>query len=686
MIFSPFKIFFCCIICLNALAQSKSIVDSLQKKLLSTPEDTVQVLLLAQISFELYASQPEKSAEYLKKGILLAQKLKYARGLAICYHNQGVLEFFQGEKSKAINTHLRSLKIAEAHQFADLIGANLGRIGNINREEGDFEKALVNLNKSIHLLKNQSKSYFLSFSLNSLGILYQQKKDYTKALKIFNESLQIALKLQLKKQIAICWYFIAETNLKQENYPKAIEYFEKCIDLNRQVGSIILEASALNHLTAIYIKKNQLTLATQVARQALYLATSVSSRHEAMTANYNLHQIFKQNNIFDSSLFYLEKAIILKDSLFNESKNKLIHQFQNDYEVQKKELEISRQKQEITKRNIWLYAIVASFLGVFWIAFLQYRNIVSRKKAYALLEKQKQEIQIQKEKLEDANQQISKQNEEIKTQRDELIQLNTEIAENNQEIISINNHLESLVTERTNELNQMVENLIAQNQDLEQFSYIVSHNLRAPVARLLGLLSILDIHKIKDTHNQQMLKHLEDVSKNLDDILKDLTNVISIRKGLEMQKEAINLKEIAETTLSYFSEELHHIKAKVSNEIDEKCTIFSVKAYVQSIILNLISNAIKYRNPEKELNIHINCEKTPNYEIFSIADNGLGIEMTKNNQYKIFGLYQRQHTHTDGKGLGLYLVKTQVEVLGGKIELNSQLKNGSTFKVYFPIN
>jgi signal transduction histidine kinase len=108
----------------------------------------------------------------------------------------------------------------------------------------------------------------------------------------------------------------------------------------------------------------------------------------------------------------------------------------------------------------------------------------------------------------------------------------------------------------------------------------------------------------------------------------------------------------------------------------------AVRSYVQSILFNLLSNALKYRAPDRTLRVRIETRREDGYVRLSVADNGLGIDLAKHGP-KLFGLYRRFHTHVEGKGLGLHLIKTQIEALGGKVTLQSREGAGTTFNIYF---
>ena len=120
----------------------------------------------------------------------------------------------------------------------------------------------------------------------------------------------------------------------------------------------------------------------------------------------------------------------------------------------------------------------------------------------------------------------------------------------------------------------------------------------------------------------------------------------------------------------------------IALDIDPKLKVKSVPAYLESIILNLMTNAVKYRNPERESKIELKAVKENNHVVFSVTDNGLGIDMQRYGN-KLFGMYKTFHNHKDARGLGLYIIKNQIEAMGGNIQADSTPGKGSTFKVYF---
>lgn len=350
----------------------------------------------------------------------------------------------------------------------------------------------------------------------------------------------------------------------------------------------------------------------------------------------------------------------------------------------------------LTPTGIVLETIISSLALANRINILQKENIELVQKQKENLEK---EVQKRTSELEETKQEIETQNEELQRQHKELIEINRhletqnklieaqyiELRQQKSKIIELNNSLENKVQQRTMELQHALDNLTKQHEDLAQFSYIVSHNLRSPVARLLGLISLFNEQDYSDQANRQIFEHLKKTSYDLDTVIKDLTQIITIRNDLNKTKEYVNLMQIIETEQFLLKDEIEKAKAEIHVFMGDVSTIYCIKSYVQSILHNLLSNAIKYRSNKRKLIIRILLEKKTNFICLSVEDNGLGIDLSKTDMYKIFGLYQRMHDHVEGKGLGLFLVKTQVESFGGKIEIESKLDFGTTFKVFFPI-
>jgi ligand-binding sensor domain-containing protein/signal transduction histidine kinase len=326
------------------------------------------------------------------------------------------------------------------------------------------------------------------------------------------------------------------------------------------------------------------------------------------------------------------------------------------------------------------WAKTASILLLTGIVVLIYKLRVGRiKKQNRLLEQQVQkrteELAQQNEELIQSQEEISAQRDIVSAQNQELQNARQTIENQNKEILIRNETLEAEVEERTRDL-------VEYNQQLEQFAFISAHNLRAPVARILGLGHILDFCDNDLQEARTIINKIVFTAEELDRVVKDLNTILEMRRNSTSVLVPVNLEE-----------ELRLVKINLEKEIEDTHTTFiedfskgtlfwTVKPYIDSILLNLISNAIRYRHPDRDPVIKIRSEVTEKYFHISIQDNGLGMDMAACKD-KIFTLYRRFHLHIEGKGMGLYLVKTQITAMGGKIEVDSKPDEGTTFYLFF---
>ena len=232
------------------------------------------------------------------------------------------------------------------------------------------------------------------------------------------------------------------------------------------------------------------------------------------------------------------------------------------------------------------------------------------------------------------------------------------------------------------EKEHLIRELTRNNKDLKQFSYITSHNLRAPLSNLTGLLTLIHDIPIDNPELKEILNGFSTSAHLLNETIDDLMKVIIIKDNPSIEKEEVLIKDVFENVFNQLSVLISLHKPILKIEL-EKVTILNVnKSYLESILLNLFTNAIKYRSPKRILRVFVSSKEVGNEIILIFKDNGIGIDLERNRD-KVFGLYQRFHNYSDSKGLGLYLVKSQVESMGGTISIESEVDKGTTFTLTF---
>ena len=236
------------------------------------------------------------------------------------------------------------------------------------------------------------------------------------------------------------------------------------------------------------------------------------------------------------------------------------------------------------------------------------------------------------------------------------------------------------------EKSKLLEELQNRYERMMEFNYIVSHNMRSPIAHVMGLKNLLSIPDMSQEEKEKIITMINDEIKLLDDIIIDLNDILSQKSAINEKIEAVNLPEIYETVKGTLKEEIKKSNAEIQFQIaSELHDIKSIEPYIKNIFYTLLSNAIKFRNTENQLKININITKKDDLMVMTFEDNGIGLDMEAHGMY-LFGLYKRFHLESEGKGLGLFMAKTQIDSMRGNIICISNLGQGSKFIVSLPLN
>ena len=228
----------------------------------------------------------------------------------------------------------------------------------------------------------------------------------------------------------------------------------------------------------------------------------------------------------------------------------------------------------------------------------------------------------------------------------------------------------------------LIEELIQSNADLKQFGFITTHNLRAPLTNLLAIVDLLNMNKIADEQTIELLNAFKSATFQLNDTLNDLIKVLFIKQNKFAALDQVDFKTVFEKNLHALSSLINSAEIKIERDFSSAPSIFFDANYLESILLNLLSNSIKFASPERKLHIKIKTRKENEFVILEFSDNGIGMDMDKVKD-RIFGLYQRFYDRADCKGIGLYLIHSQVTALGGKISVQSKVDEGTTFYITF---
>jgi PAS domain S-box-containing protein len=230
-------------------------------------------------------------------------------------------------------------------------------------------------------------------------------------------------------------------------------------------------------------------------------------------------------------------------------------------------------------------------------------------------------------------------------------------------------------------LDKAFKELEAHNLRLLDFAYIVSHNLRSHSTNLDMLLEFRK--KVDNPSDKEILDtQLEEISHKLNDAVYHLNDVVQIQLKRNENQQELNLYEYAQKAIQHFKNHISELKAEVVNQIPKKATVVFHPDYLDSVLQNLISNALRYSHPERKPYISLTYTNGSETQKLSVTDNGLGIDLNRFSK-KLFGMYKTFHRHKEARGIGLFLTKNQVEAQGGKIIVESIPEEGSTFTIEF---
>lgn len=246
--------------------------------------------------------------------------------------------------------------------------------------------------------------------------------------------------------------------------------------------------------------------------------------------------------------------------------------------------------------------------------------------------------------------------------------------------VKIRQNAKQMILDKIIQENLMNE-LTVQNSQLNDFANITSHNLRSPASNITALISTIEENSSVEEY-QVIFEMLKKVAQNLNDSLNQLMEVLHIKKNKIIDKELLSFQEIYTRISESLQGEILKTGAVIKVDFSEVAQVHYSKIYLDSIFHNLISNALKYKDAVRTPEIVIKTEKKNGGILLHVKDNGLGIDLEKNG-HKIFGMHQIFHNHPDAKGIGLFMTKTQIESMKGKISVVSEVNVGTTFSVFF---
>ncbi|WP_372642958.1 tetratricopeptide repeat protein [Ancylomarina sp.] len=551
------------------------------------------------------------------------QKVNNLIGLGEIYYERGELEL-------SLNKYLEAFKFTEVFKDDQIKLSLLINMGNIYSSENQIEQAKDYYNQAKKIAEKLKDEDVLSVLYNNLAILYQEELDFKKAQTYFEKSLNIDKKKDDKAGMALCLNNIGENYFKMGNNEKAIIYFRESLSSNRKLKLETAIIYNLESLAQIHLSNGNFKQAYGALAEGIKISEEVKAKGKRadlllLLANY-YNKIGNNKNAYSSMVVYNS----LKDSLQNESRTEKMVQLRTKFEAEQKEKEneILRVKNQFTQEKLEQEKLRANYLFIF--SFLAIVVIVLIFMLFRSKVKINNRINVINGKLEESNSKL--------------------------EII---------------------------NATKDKFFSIISHDLRSPFNPILGFSELIKT-ELKTTKDLAVLEEynssVSESAQNLFTLLENLLQWANSQRGeLEFSPVQFDLYELVQSNLNLFKLKTADKSIKLSSDIKPNTLAYGDLNMVNTIVRNLISNALKFTEPNGEVSLSAKHEN--DFILLSIRDTGIGI--TKENQEKLFKLDCNFTTYgtgdESGSGLGLILCKEFVNKNGGEIWVESQIDKGSNF-------
>lgn len=643
-----------------ALGQS-AYIDSLRLELDKAQSDSNKVKTLNTLIFELSYGEKSEALTLLNESINLSKKIKYPYGLADAYSLYGQIHIDKGNHDSAQYYYLKALEYFESQKILDKQFRCYKKLAQVHQERNSFEQSRYYIEKLFEIaeesddskMKGNANNSYAAFFINQGWDLVDNHNDTINYITYFEEAKPYIYKAienfedaGYEKGMALAYGNLCILNKEMGQLEEALENIKSANEYFTRMDQKVFMVSAYNHINTIFQKMNMYDSALYYNDKSFALAKELESKFDLRNAYGQYAYIYRYLNDFHKYYEYHGLYDDINSQLLAENKQALIDEMEVKYKAKEKEKELVLQ--EIENRNqkqiLFLLGFGALVL-IMVIVIIWVRN-----------QKEKNLNQLLQEKTE----MLEVMNHEIRQQRDQLKENNNIILQQNAKI---------------NEAYQEQGNLMA----------VVAHDLRSPLNNVKGLNDLLSITgEMTDEQNELVTKTSEVANHGLE-IINDMMSLYQYQNESETNYEKVEINGLLKELVSAHS--ANATRKNISIQLNcpkSKGLIELNKIHFTRIMDNLISNAIKFSPYESQ--IDVSCKKEKNQIHFFIKDQGPGFsEKDRESLFKRFKKLSAQPTGGEkSSGLGLSIVKTLVDKMNGKIELDNNSGNGSTFKITLP--
>lgn len=512
-------------------AQIPLSADTLMKMIKNYPlPDTNRVSILNQLAFANYYNDPVQSLHYGFEARSISDSLKFTKGEAEALRQVGLAFWAQGDMSTAINYFLTGLRIAKTNNHKQVEANILTNIGTAYTGQGNPSEGLVFLNQSLAMQRELKNITREAVVLNNMGDAYSSLKDYPKARAAYRAALNIGKQHKYFLALATNTRNLGNIDAKEELYDSAMIKYRAGLDYAKLAKDNRGVIQSYISMASVFTIQKKYALATEYLNNALQSARKVNLRAFVRDSYEALAKLNEAQGNQAKAFQYLKLYTLYKDSLQNQRVLSDIAADRLRYETEQKQAEIELLKRDgelqateirYQRTMFWIVAVgLGLSLGFLGIAIANYRKMRNQNillvKSQAEIEKKNLQLSEQSDELATLNEELRAQQDQVIAQRDELIDKNIAIEAMNFQVHHVNQNLELMVIQRTKVLED-------QNKRLTDYSFFNAHELRSPVASILGLVNLLQRCK-SEAERVELLAHLDASAIKLDKAIRSIND------------------------------------------------------------------------------------------------------------------------------------------------------------------
>jgi signal transduction histidine kinase len=590
----------------------------------------------------------KEAIKILSETYPIAERNNYRDDKKTILNNLALAYTVQADYEKALDLNFQTLLLREQDNDKHEMGISLNNIGFVYFKLKNYNKALEFYNQSLAIKTEAKDSYDLDRLYINIGLCHNQLKNFKEAEEAFRKGFQVCNKDCANQTIIEGEFGLGVASYFQRNFEKAKNHLNRSRKLANENGNHRFEAENLIYLGHIYVDEKNYDSARLVLSMCETVALAEGYNELLLETYKEFYNVYQDSEDFEKASVYQSRYITLKDSIMSEDLIDRIAKIQTNF-AERENLKVIADKDEVIERQRSLnFAIVIIALLAALLIFVLFRANRVRKKVNLALSDAKAIIEDQ-----------------------------------NRQLLSSNYNLDRELKEKNTELQKANESLLRVNDELDNFIYKTSHDIRGPLASLKGMCNVA-LMDVKDPLALNYLKKLDITAEKLNTILTRLLIVNQINNSA-LGQDRIDFDTIINDVLLLEKKKGLPSRLKIKKSIDPLIEYYSDKEFVRIIFENLIDNAIKFYNDSQRVEpfVEILVTQEDNHVRIRVIDNGIGISEVHPD--KIFQMFSRASERSETGGIGLYITKTATEKLGGSVNLKTSPEGYTEFYVLLPL-